>query len=101
VRVSGRDTGEIEHRRGEVDQLDEGVRHARTQGYRCRRFHGERDARQVVLVRVLILLDESVVAREVAVVAEEEDRRVFVHPRVAERLEHEPELVIDRAHMPR
>src|SRR5688572_6821174 len=95
VGVGWADAGERLDCGGNVNQLDECVGDARLHGDAARWLDDEWHARDAVLERVLGLLDEAVVAGEIAVVGEEEDGGVVVEAGLAEGVEDETELVVD------
>ena len=95
VVVARVDAGEIVDRGGEVDEFHEGVADARGDGNAAGRLDEQRHAGQAILHRVLRLFDETVVAREVAMVREEEDGGFVVEGPVLERLHELAELVVE------
>jgi hypothetical protein len=92
------DAGQVVDGGGEIDQLDECVAQAGRDGDAGGRLDDQRDAGEAVLKGVLVLLDQAIVAGEIAVVAEDEQGRVVVDAGPAS---NRPSSASWRAHMPR
>ena len=99
VPVAAVHAGQVIDRRRKVHQLHQLVAHARRRAKASRRLDDERHSAQTVLERVLGLLHQAVVASEVAVVGEYEQRGIVVAASLAQRIAQQAELVIHpRAH---
>ncbi len=95
VGVPGRDLGQVEDGRGQVEELD---RLADDLAARpARHPRDERHARDRVVERARPLLDQTPIPRPVAVVGEEEDGGVVRQPALVQRAEQFPQQIVDHA----